>query len=47
MSAAPGKETASAIRALGARVGCEVRADQVSRVLYSTDASNHQSSPWQ
>jgi FAD/FMN-containing dehydrogenase/Fe-S oxidoreductase len=45
MSAAPGKETTSAIRALSTRVGCEVRADQVSRVLYSTDASNHQIEP--
>jgi FAD/FMN-containing dehydrogenase len=39
------KETASDIRALGAQVACEVRTDRVSRVLYSTNASDHQIEP--
>jgi FAD/FMN-containing dehydrogenase/Fe-S oxidoreductase len=45
MTVANGKDTAGAIRALGVRVGCEVRTDRLSRVLYSTDASNHQVEP--
>ncbi len=31
--------------ALRARVGCEIRTDRLSRVLYSSDASNHQIQP--
>jgi FAD/FMN-containing dehydrogenase/Fe-S oxidoreductase len=38
-------DRSGAVRALKARVGCEIRTDQISRVLYSTDASNHQIEP--
>ena len=45
MTVALGPEAASAVRALRSRVGCELRTDRLSRVLYSTDASNHQVEP--
>ncbi len=45
MRSAAGDTASTALAALRARVGCELRTDRLTRVLYSTDASNHQVQP--